>query len=249
MRSKKISLKHLIRLYEHPSSVLFRSIELDTIYQFTKDIVFKSPSLDIGCGDGEIANTIFDDKFTYGVDNGEVDDYKEAITKHRYEKVLVEGAQKMSLPDNSINFAFSNSVLEHIPPIDEVLSETSRVIKSGGYFVFTVPSVYFSEYLFFNKIFGEFYANNLNKKFNHYNLFDHKKWISKLEKNGFEVVDYKYYISREALELWDIMLVLSFLGIKKLVFKIFKNKIEKLFENHTLSQKEGACLFFICRKA
>jgi len=248
MKSKKISLKNLYRIYDHPSIILFRSIELTTIYNLTKDIIFKSPSLDIGCGDGEIASTIFDDKFTYGVDNGEVEDYKEAIKHNRYEKVLLEGAQKMSLPDKSVNFVFSNSVLEHIPPIDEVLSEASRVLKSNGFFVFTVPSVYFTEYLFFKKIFGDFYSTNLNKKFNHYNLYDHKKWISKLQKNGFEIVDYKYYISKDALQLWDRLLVLGFLGLKKLALQFFEKKITAIYNEQQPSEKEGACLFFLCRK-
>ena len=52
MKSKKIKLTDIKKLYNHPSSVLFRSLELSTIYQLTKDITFKSPSVDIGCGGG-----------------------------------------------------------------------------------------------------------------------------------------------------------------------------------------------------
>lgn len=213
MKVKNTTLAQLKKLYSHPSAYLFRSIELKTVYQKTKGIQFKQPSLDLGSGDGKIAKLLFDGQFTYGVDNGEANDYQESIKNKIYKKVLLESAEDMSLPDNSVNFVFSNSVLEHIPNNEAVLSEVSRILKKGGRFVFTSPSNYFREYLFGSHVLTKFgltdlgrkYSKSRNDRLNHYHLYSHTEWAKKLRAHRMKLVDYGYYIPREALLLWDRM--------------------------------------------
>ena len=148
MRAKKTTVDQFVKIYTHPSAILFRAVELKTIYEGTEGVNFSQPSLDLGCGDGKIAESIFDENFTYGVDNGEAKDVEEAVESKRYQKIFLESAEKMSLPDNSVNFVFSNCVIEHIPDNEAVLRETSRILNKGGAFVFTVPSHNFPKYLF-----------------------------------------------------------------------------------------------------
>jgi ubiquinone/menaquinone biosynthesis C-methylase UbiE len=59
-------------------------------------------------------------------------------------------ARMSPFPSNYFASGFSNSALEHIPHIDEVLKETARVLKPGAPFYFCVPNTrYFSpRYLF-----------------------------------------------------------------------------------------------------
>lgn len=213
MKVKKTTLGQLKKLYTHPSAHLFRSIELKTVYQKTQGMSFKQPSLDLGSGDGKIAKILFDGQFTYGVDNGEANDYQESIKNRIYKKVLLESAEHMSLPDKSVNFVFSNSVIEHIPDNEAVLHEVGRILKKGGHFVFTSPSNLFREYLFGSHVLGKLglsdlgrrYSKSRNDRLNHYHLYSHIEWSKKLRKHRMKLVDYGYYIPREALLLWDRM--------------------------------------------
>jgi len=47
--------------------------------------------------------------------------------------------KRMPFEDNSFDCAFGTEVLEHCPDPEIVLKETSRVLKPGGVFFFTVP--------------------------------------------------------------------------------------------------------------
>ena len=108
MKSKKTTVDQFTKIYSHPSAILFRAVEMRTIHQNLEGIEFSHPSLDLGCGDGKIAELIFDQPFTYGVDNGEAKDVGDAVESGRYEKIFLESAEKMSLPNDSVNFVFSN---------------------------------------------------------------------------------------------------------------------------------------------
>jgi len=246
------TVQDLLQVFDHPSSALYRAIELRQIYEGCKDLNFETPSLDIGCGDGKIASVLFNTKFTYGVDNGEAKDYQIAIEKNRYGKILLESAEKMSLPAKSVKFVFSNSVLEHIPNLDAVFKETSRVLTSGGYLVFTTPTKYFKKYLMSK---SRPYADLRNKALNHYHLHDHQFYQEMLPQYGLKAVNYSYSVSEETLKAWDLM------ALKVKLFKLWGINIEKklkeqetkeiveLYEKDKLNKLEGANLLIISQKA
>jgi len=262
MRTRKVDIEKLFEVYDHPAAVLFRAIELNAVYEMTKDIDFKEPSLDIGCGGGVISELLFDSKFTYGVDNGEAHDVEEAVKNNRYDKVLLENAEKMSLPDESLNFAFSNSVIEHIPNNEAVLSEVSRTLKPGGYFLFTSPSRLFGKYLYFTSLFNRsglhflatIYENKRNRMLNHYHILDHEIYRERLAKHGIKLITYSYCGSRSTMELWDKITVLSYFGriFKKSVNKNltdrYKNLIKDIVEKDGINGLEGGNLLIISRK-
>lgn len=263
MRTKKVNINQLTKAYSHPSIILFRAIELRTIYENTKEVNFSHPSLDLGCGDGKIAKLLFDGQFTYGVDNGEAKDVDEAIKSKIYQKVFLESAEKMSLPDNSVNFVFSNCVLEHIPNNEAVLSETSRILKEGGSFIFTVPSHNFPNYLYLtNKLaswglgfLSRFYKYQRNKMLNQFHVFSVSDWKNKLRKHNFKIVKYQYYVSKEALMLWDKTALEIF--VKKIIWpNVWKKTtgkckkiIKRAYENEkSIENDQGAGLFIHCIK-
>lgn len=262
MKTKKVNIEKLFEVYDHPSAVLFRAIELNTICEITKDVDFKEPSLDIGCGDGVISELLFDSKFTYGVDNGEAHDVEEAVKNNRYGKVLLQSAEKMTLPNDSLNFVFSNSVIEHIPNNEAVLSEVSRTLKQGGYFLFTSPSRVFGKYLYFTDFFRKFglkfladlYESKRNKLLNHYHIHDYETYKERLSQVGIDVIDYTYCVSKEVMGLWDRMAVLSYMGrifnksVNKYLTKLFKNKIIKCSNNAHGGKTLQANLIILSRK-
>lgn len=261
MRVKNIN-STIISKFDHPAVALFRSIELKAISELVKKIEFTGKSLDIGCGDGDITAMIFDRAFDYGLDNGEVDAYKTAVTNKRYSKFLFESAENMSLRDNTINFAFCNSVIEHIPNNDLVLKEVSRVLKKDGLFLFTAPSDQFTLFVrdsgnlkFLPGFMRSSYASFRNKMLNHYHLYSKEIWAKKLEQVGLDVIKHAYYISPEAIQLWD-RLALD-VRLKELFFENYNSKsllskylaqIEYLFNKASVSKETGACVFVLARK-
>lgn len=210
MKTKRVSLDDF-EGHTHPASKLFRYIELRVVYEQTKGMKFNTPSMDLGGGDGYLSSILFDKPFDFNVDNGEAQDLHIAIEQKRYKKVLQESAEHMSLPDNSLRFVFSNSVIEHIPDVEAVLHEVSRTLKKGGVFVFTSPSDKFKEYLYFSDLLnriglgflGNWYKEKRNNMLNHYHTYSHTKWTRLLKKHGLTVKKHHYYISHDTAKLWD----------------------------------------------
>lgn len=247
---KKFKLKKLNK-YKHPSISLFRGIELKTLEKKLKNIELRGPSLDLGCGDGYITSLIFKSIFDYGIDNNEAGDVKIAIKKKRYKKIVIESAEKTSIPSGSLSFVFSNSVIEHIPNNQEVLKEVSRMLKKGGYFVFTCPSAFFTKYL--SKNFGgEWYSNIRNKQFNHYHLLTQPEWSKRLRFAGLKLVNYYYYMDEKALVFWEKSLwqyklnrMLPFLFESPCVYD---KEISKFIYKSKTSKESGANILVIAKK-
>jgi SAM-dependent methyltransferase len=53
-----------------------------------------------------------------------------------------ENLEKLSFHENSFDVIISSDVLEHVSDIDKALSEIKRVLKPGGYHIFTIPVDY-----------------------------------------------------------------------------------------------------------
>ncbi|NTU76602.1 MAG: class I SAM-dependent methyltransferase, partial [Alphaproteobacteria bacterium] len=93
--------------------------------------------LDLGCGDGGVMALLKpcfspDAKIT-GLD-ADAEETALAKTRGVYAEVLSSGAEKMPIADASMDAIVSNSVLEHIDPLEAVLGEAGRVLRSGGWF-------------------------------------------------------------------------------------------------------------------
>ncbi len=53
-----------------------------------------------------------------------------------------ENLEQLSFPNNSFDLLLNSDVLEHVIDLDKTLSETKRVLKPGGFHVFTIPVDY-----------------------------------------------------------------------------------------------------------
>jgi len=50
-----------------------------------------------------------------------------------------ENLECLTFPDNTFDLLINSDVLEHVNDLDKALSEIKRVLKPGGYHVFTIP--------------------------------------------------------------------------------------------------------------
>jgi len=123
--------------------------------RYYQDIPLKPPVLDLGCGDGHFAEATFQPGFAVGIDPW-LAPLREANQRKIYKSCLQAIGGSMPFPDRYFQTVISNSVLEHIPDLDPVLAEISRVLKPGGQMIFCVPNHRFLSSLsvstFFSKI-------------------------------------------------------------------------------------------------
>jgi len=173
---------------------------------YYQDLDLPSPILDVGCGDGNFAVLTFDRDIDVGLDpwHGPI---HEAKTYKKYNLLVESDGGTMPFLDGYFSSAFSNSVLEHIPHVDVVVRETSRVLKPGALFVFCVPNHNFLPTLSIGRaldkiglrFLGDFYRAFFNKISRHHHCDDPTVWQARLEANGFKLERWWHYFSPQAL--------------------------------------------------
>ena len=121
----------------------FRAMLRAVEAEYYQNADLPGPTLDLGCGDGHFASLVFASALNRKLEVG-LDPWgppiQEARQRGGYLSLVQGDAGQMPFPDGSFASAISNSVLEHIPQIDQVLAETGRVLKPGAPFLFCVPN-------------------------------------------------------------------------------------------------------------
>ncbi len=193
---------------------IWRGIEA---YQLSRNSVkYKRPILDIGCGFGEFAGVFYDHAVEVGIDIDDRDLLKARQIK-KFKNLIVADARKLPFSNNSFNTIISNSVLEHIPLVHKVFEESYRVLKPGGYLIFTVAIDTLYNNLFLTSLFeklgirplGFLYYRAFNKIFHHINAFPKDKWITMVKKEGFTIIDQKEIISARSTRIFDLTLLFA----------------------------------------
>jgi SAM-dependent methyltransferase len=184
----------------------FRAMLRAVEAQFYQDFELKSPVLDVGCGDGHFASIAFDQPLDVGIDPWE-GPIKQAAGFGGYRTLVRGDGGKMPFPDDYFSSALSNSVLEHIPHIDQVLEETSRVLKPGALFLFCVPNPAYLTELSIPGIMEKLRLSGLGMRytdwFRRISRTHHadppEVWQSRLECAGFSLERWWHYFSPAAM--------------------------------------------------
>lgn len=198
----------LERYWFAPPVALWRAIELRTV----AEQAFPRPVLDLGCGDGLIAQVLFagEPPLEMGFDPW-FDQVWKAPASNSYRAVQQALGHAMPYADATFHTVFSNSVLEHIRDLAPVLREAARVLRPGGYFIATVPSDAFRRLLagYRDRIeVGDFdgaeaYARKVDQQLEHYRYPSPQEWAQILEAAGIRLIRTRYYIPAEVESLWD----------------------------------------------
>ncbi|MBA3533135.1 MAG: methyltransferase domain-containing protein [Ardenticatenales bacterium] len=224
------------------------------------------PVLDLGCGDGHYATIAFSTPLLVGIDP-EAAMVREAHQRGAYRHAIVASATEMPFPSAFFNSVIANCVVEHIPDIETVLSETARVLRPGGRFIFGVPSENFTRMLLVPKLLraagleeaAQEYGNWFNAHSQHFHTDSPTVWLERLTRHGFKVEHHEYYISEEAHQLFD---VLHYLSVPRLISRkltgrwtAFENPASQALFNALLRPHydqpppaQGAYIFFHARK-
>jgi len=188
----------------------FRSLLRAVEARFYRDIELPPPTLDLGCGDGHFATVAFDRQIEVGLDpcGGPI---REAASWGGYQSLTQADGAQMPFPDSYFSSAVSNSVLEHIPQIDDVLAETRRVLKPGAPFIFCVPNeqllpnlsiAKFLETARLNSL-ADAYRRFFNRIARHYHSDPPEIWRERLENAGLRIDRWWHYFSPEATAIME----------------------------------------------
>ncbi|MCL4544888.1 MAG: class I SAM-dependent methyltransferase [Chloroflexi bacterium] len=192
---------------------LIRSIE---VRLFRQELPLTKPVLDLGCGDGHFASQTFPEVIDAGIDP-DAAMVQEARIRQAYRWPMVADARALPFTGASFNTVIANCVIEHIPGVDAVLSEAYRVLRPGGRLLFGVPSEHFAGMLFFSTLLRHLRlrrsASAYGRWFNHHsihiNVASCSSWHERLQRHGFVVESYTYYMSARTARAFDVLHYLS----------------------------------------
>ena len=194
------------------SVAIHRAVEAGYLAQ----VPLEWPLLDLGCGFGEFGSIFLDEPADVGIDVNRKD-LEKALRKGVYRSLGQADARCLPFSGESFAAIISVSTLEHIPGVEDVLSEAFRVLRPGGVFLFTVPSDRFSRMLAIPRMLstlhaaalGRAYARAVNSLLSHVNLWSPQEWRASVERVGFDVECCREIISPKATFIFDLGLVLS----------------------------------------
>jgi len=242
---------------------LLRAVEA----RFYQDIKLPAPILDVGCGDGHFAAAAFDEPLDFGLDPWHTP-LREAAGRGSYRFLVQSDGGGMPFPDNYFGSAISNSVLEHIPNIEEVLSETARVLKPRAPFYFCVPNNNFNPNLTVAKnldkyglsSLGDNYRNFFDRIARHIHLDPPQVWSDRLEDAGFEIQRWWHYYSPGAQRVTELG---HYFGLPSLVSQKITGKwilvptrwnlalpynLTKKYYDEDPRCDNGVCTFYIAQR-
>jgi len=244
-----------------PHRAVLRAVECRLMGQLD----LSAPVLDIGCGDGHFTSIAYEHPLDVGIDL-RPDEVAEARARGTtvYRFVLQADATSMPFPAGSFATVVSNCVIEHIPDVDAVLGDISRVLQPGGTFATTLPSEFFGEYLLGATVLRRIglkrlataYGDWFNNISHHHHVDPPDVWKNRLEAAGLDVVEHEYYFSPGAHRAFDLCHYLSVphLVTRKLLGRwVIHPAINRPFErwlrryvDEPLPQPTGAYQFIHC---
>ncbi len=193
-----------------PPVALWRAVEL----RVAAAEEYESPLLDLGCGDGLIAQVLFGAgaRVEAGIDPW-LEQLRRAARSGAYRHVELGRGDRLPYASGTFATVLSNSVLEHIPDLLPVLREAGRVLAPGGRFILTVPSDAFRHFLdgyvrraSVGDLGGaEEYASQVDARLEHHHYYNPDDWRRLLRTAGMQVVETRYYMPEQVERLWDRM--------------------------------------------
>ncbi len=245
----------------------FRSLLRTVEASYYQDLNLPEPVLDLGSGDGHFASLAFDFQIDVGLDPWWDPLVESKSYPESYDGLVQADGAEMPFPDDTFASSLSNSVLEHIPHLDDVLAETARVLRPGAPFVFCCPNSEYYHKLSFPAVLRSLGLNSLAQKYQDWFMrmsrTEHadpvEVWQERLERAGFSLERYWHYFSPRSLHVleWG-----HFLGAPTLLpMKLFRRWIlaptrwnlwltEKLIRPYAATEPHphGTYTFFIARK-
>lgn len=190
-----------------PATAYWRAIEIGALAHYGLPEGF---GLDLGCGDGILTDILLSEtgpRDLVGIDLDQLE--IEAARKFPFYKRL-HNAPGDCIPeaDGTFDFILSNSVLEHIPNLEPIIAEASRVLRSGGKFLFTVPAPPFHDNLsgpLIPNVSRASYLETLDRRIAHLNYLSSSQWQDLVEAHGMKIDTCLGYFDERQTRRWETL--------------------------------------------
>lgn len=191
-----------------PATSWWRAIELAVVVEHGMP---RGTGLDLGCGDGKLMRILLEaaqaSPELVGVDIDPLET-RDAAASGVYRRVHTTPGAAIPEPDAGFDFAFSNSVLEHIDELDPVMAEVARVLRPGGAFVFTVPSDGFHGCLagpLLPWVARSRYLASIDRRCLHRRYWGEAEWRACLARSGMELSRAVPYLTAAQVRRWETL--------------------------------------------
>jgi SAM-dependent methyltransferase len=187
--------------------------------------------LDAGSGDGR-----FYDLLSYAVETLAAESLMTKVTgfglergrnrsagmrKRRSPLIPVRGDMRLLPFDNGVmDLVVCNSTLEHISDVENVLAEFSRILRPGGYLLFTVPSIHFEQMLFRYRILRRIrkktatrLAKAKSSRLSHLHYLHPLDWEQRLDCGFFSMVSWRPIVPGVVVAWGDVLSTLRDIGM------------------------------------
>jgi SAM-dependent methyltransferase len=191
-----------------PATSWWRSIELAVVIERGLP---PGRGLDLGCGDGKLMGIVLEAaqaaRELVGVD---IDPLETAAATACgvYRRVHTAPGATLPEPAASFDFAFSNSVLEHIDDLEPVIGDVARVLRPGGAFMFTVPADGFHACLagpLFPWSDRREYLERIDRRCAHRRYWGEAEWRACLGRHGMALERALPYLTAAEVQRWETL--------------------------------------------
>lgn len=200
------NMVEMVRSFNWPSESFWRAFELSALCGQE----MSPPVLELGCGTGS-----FSELAGLHVDEG-IDLSNRSVGMARRRTAVYDAVRCMDIRDLGAQFhqqfstVFANSVLEHVPDVEQVLAASCRVLVPGGRLITTVPLIEMNDHLCFR---ARWYAEWRRQTLEHHNLWSSERWSSTLQAAGFDSVEFVGYLDPASCRFWDTIDLIGALGL------------------------------------
>jgi ubiquinone/menaquinone biosynthesis C-methylase UbiE len=245
--------------YWKPASALFRSLEMRSYSE--AHVYFDGPTLDLGCGDGRVAQVLRELGITErplcGLDISRPQ-LRRANKRKSHLNLLQADAHHLPFKDERFASIICNGVLCSIRGGPEkALAEANRILKKKGVLVATVPTDKYNEVLIWPQVLGRlstrlrsFYIRRLNERLGLFESYSHKHWEELFERNGFRIIKSGLFFSHRAGLVWNVLVmqifrawgILKFIDgkvVERVTNKLLKTMFAKIYESDQLEESRN----------
>jgi SAM-dependent methyltransferase len=224
------------------------------------------PFLDLGCGDGHFSQVALGSADA-GIDL-ELASLARARRRDVYRLLASSSAARIPFRDASFATALANCALEHMPELDRVFAEVTRVLRPGGRFVFSVPNDRHNENLLVARVLDGCGLSGLASRYRswfkrmqvHHHMYSEEEWRRRCEAFGLRVISCRPYLSPRATILLELG---HYYGADNVLNKALFGKwvvlpyrprfalVEKFLSRYVAEDgvPESSCFFFVAVKA
>jgi ubiquinone/menaquinone biosynthesis C-methylase UbiE len=196
----------MIQAPYQPATNYWRAVEVEEVI---KRGLPEGRGLDLGCGDGHLMAIILANTGARELTGVDIDRSETVLAQKRniYTDVVTAPGDCLPFPDSHFDFVFSNSVLEHIQNILDVLKEVRRVLKPKGHFVFTVPGPDFHACLKGPRTpeMREQYLRETDARCFHLRYWGQQEWWENLRAAGLQPVHQHGYLTKPEVQRWEFL--------------------------------------------